>query len=347
MPYPDLDPDPNFERLLTVLRRGTPDRVPLIECYINYPVGGETPSPGDPRSHWRDVARIWRRLGYDGFPVDAPFDLPMGHLTTKDTASDGDREWRDEHRGVIENWEDFEKYPWPAASDVDYSHLDYAAEALPEGMKLIGADPGGVFEGAIGLMGFEALSYAMAEQPDLVQAVFDKCGEIMLNVCQTHASHEAVGAVILGDDLGFKTQTMISPDALRKHLFPWHKRIAEAVHAYGKPLIFHACGNIEAVMEDLIEAVGIDGRHSFEDAITPITAAKRRWGDRVALLGGIDMDLLARGTPQQVRERTREVLEACMPGGGFALGSGNSIANYVKTENYFAMLEEGWRLGVY
>jgi uroporphyrinogen decarboxylase len=59
------------------------------------------------------------------------------------------------------------------------------------------------------------------------------------------------------------------------------------------------------------------------------------------------MVVLARGTSEQVRARTREVLEACMPGGGFALGSGNSVANYVPIENYLAMLEEGWRLGVY
>jgi uroporphyrinogen decarboxylase len=100
------------------------------------------------------------------------------------------------------------------------------------------------------------------------------------------------------------------------------------------------------VMEDLIE-VGYDAKHSFEDVIQPVEEAKRQWGDRLAILGGIDIDLLSRGTPEQVRARTREVLEACMPGGGYALGSGNSIPNYIPTENYLAMLEEGWRVGRY
>ena len=100
-------------------------------------------------------------------------------------------------------------------------------------------------------------------------------------------------------------------------------------------------------MEDLIGYVGIDGKHSFEDVITPVTEAKRRRGGRTAMLGRVGMDILSRGAPAQVRARTTEVLQARMPGGGYALGSGNTVANYVPLENYFAMLEEGWRSGRY
>jgi uroporphyrinogen decarboxylase len=257
------------------------------------------------------------------------------------------RHWRDENRGAIETWEDFEKYPWPGSNGIDYGALDMAASVLPDGMRLIGADPGGALEAVEDLMGVQQMAYAMVDQPDLLQAVFDKCGQLMLDICRTNASHAAVGAVILGDDMGFKTQTIMSPEALRRYLFPWHKRIAEAVHAYGKPLLLHSCGNLDRVMDDLIDDVGIDAKHSFEDVIMPVEEAKRRWGSRIAILGGVDMDILARGTPDQVRARTRQVLETCMPGGGYALGSGNSIANYIPAENYIAMLEEGWRAGRY
>jgi len=61
----------------------------------------------------------------------------------------------------------------------------------------------------------------------------------------------------------------------------------------------------------------------------------------VSVIGGIDIDLLARGTEEQVRQRTREVLMTCAPGGGYILGSGNSIANYIPLKNYLAMLDEG------
>jgi uroporphyrinogen decarboxylase len=59
------------------------------------------------------------------------------------------------------------------------------------------------------------------------------------------------------------------------------------------------------------------------------------------VLGGIDVDFLCRATEDQVRERVRKTLTACMPGGGYCLGTGNSVANYVPLRNYLAMLDEG------
>jgi uroporphyrinogen decarboxylase len=93
-------------------------------------------------------------------------------------------------------------------------------------------------------------------------------------------------------------------------------------------------------MEDLIETVGIDARHSFQDNIEPVEEVYRKYGNRIAILGGVDVDLLSRGTPDQVRARTREILEVCALGGGFCMGSGNSLPNFVNVENYYAMLDE-------
>lgn len=69
-----------------------------------------------------------------------------------------------------------------------------------------------------------------------------------------------------------------------------------------------------------------------------------RWeGDRIALLGGLDVDFLCRADEAAVRRRTREALDVCQPGGGYCLGTGNSVANYVPPDNYLAMLGEGRR----
>jgi uroporphyrinogen decarboxylase len=157
------------------------------------------------------------------------------------------------------------------------------------------------------------------------------------------ARRDFVGAIQFGDDMGFKTSTMISPRDLRKYAFPWHKKAAEAAKSHGKPFILHSCGNLEIIMDDLIDDVGIDAKHSFEDVIMPVAEVKKRWGERVAILGGIDMDVLVRATPDAVRRYTREVIEACAPGGGYALGCGNTVANYIPPENFLAMVDEGWK----
>jgi uroporphyrinogen decarboxylase len=77
--------------------------------------------------------------------------------------------------------------------------------------------------------------------------------------------------------------------------------------------------------------------------IQPVEAFVERYGDRVAAIGGVDMDLLTRGSQEAVRSRTRQILEACAPSRGYVLGSGNSLANYIQLGNFLAMLDEGWK----
>ncbi|GAI30221.1 unnamed protein product, partial [marine sediment metagenome] len=81
--------------------------------------------------------------------------------------------------------------------------------------------------------------------------------------------------------------------------------------------------------EDLIEDVRIDAKHSFEDAVMPVTEFKRKYGDRIAVLGGVDVNKLCQLKEKGLRHYITDILDKCMPGGGYALGSGNSITNYV------------------
>jgi uroporphyrinogen decarboxylase len=73
----------------------------------------------------------------------------------------------------------------------------------------------------------------------------------------------------------------------------------------------------------------------------PVAAAKKRYGDKVAVLGGIDMNFLVTATVEQVEVYVKKVINECAPGGGYALGTGNSVANYIPVENYLAMLKVG------
>jgi len=157
------------------------------------------------------------------------------------------------------------------------------------------------------------------------------------------ADVEEVGALVISDDLGFKTQTMIGPDDLRKYVLPIHRKLAKIAHDAGKPCLLHCCGNLSEIMEDIIEYVGIDAKHSYEDSILPVTEAKRLYGDRIGILGGFDVDRLCRSSVEEVREYTRMLLDMGKDG-GYCLGSGNSIAPFVPVENYLAMLDEAWRL---
>jgi uroporphyrinogen decarboxylase len=346
--------EPNFDRMMTVLRReGEPDRVPFFELFHDVQIMEAVlgrPVPQDPHEWRKFRIEFMTRLGYDYVVGYHTFSFPRAEtLLADDTAilSRGKRGWRDEHHGPIESWEDLEKYPWPRIEDASFEDIEKLEPMLPDGMKVTTTLPGGVLENLVALMGYEPLCYKLVEDPDLVQAVADKIGEGEMAVYKAVADFEHIGALWLNDDLGFKTQTMISPDDLRRFVFPWHKRLVEYAHQHGKLVMLHACGNLSEVMEDLIEDVGIDAKHSFEDVIQPVAEFKRQYGHQIAVLGGIDVDMLARGSEEQVRQYTRRVIEQCAPGGGWALGSGNSVANYIPVENFLAMLDEGRKVGVY
>jgi uroporphyrinogen decarboxylase len=174
-----------------------------------------------------------------------------------------------------------------------------------------------------------------------VRAVFDRVGEILLSWYKQLVGLDRLVGFFQGDDMGFKTATLLPPDFLREHVLPHHRRLAELAHDHDLLYFLHACGNLDSITPDLIDDVGVDGKHSFEDEIEPVTVFQQKYGDKVTPLGGIDVDRLCRANEADLREHVAKVLDNCMPKGPYALGSGNTVTNYVRIENYLAMLDEG------
>ena len=192
------------------------------------------------------------------------------------------------------------------------------------------------------LLGLEGMSYLIHDDPNLVEAVFNKVGKVICEFYRNLADLEGVGGFFQGDDLGYKTSTIISPALLRKLVLPWHRKLAALAHSYGGMYWLHSCGNLTEIENDLIDDVKIDALHSFQDTIIPIHEFKERSGERVAALGGIDVDILCRASETGLRSYVRTALEKCMPY-RYTLGSGNTVANYVPVRNYLIMMDEGAR----
>jgi uroporphyrinogen decarboxylase len=249
------------------------------------------------------------------------------------------RTWQEEHQGLIMNREDYNAYTWPSIDSISIVALDLLQGMILPEMKAL-CFVMGIFEDLRVLMGLEQMAYQSIDEPELLGDILENLTVLCEAAVDRAAAHPACGAIFYADDLGHTNSTMVSPKFMREWIFPRQKRIADACHRQGKPFILHCCGQVDAIMEDLIETVGIDAKHSFQDNIEPVEEAYRKYGDRIAILGGMDVDLLSRGTTDQVRARAQEILEACAPGGGFCMGSGNSLPNFVNVENYYAMLDE-------
>ena len=108
-------------------------------------------------------------------------------------------------------------------------------------------------------------------------------------------------------------------------------------------MILHSCGHFESILNDMAD-IGIDARHSYEDTIMPVEEAYERYRDRFAILGGLDVDFVCRSSPEDVYGRARAMLERTADRGGYALGTGNSVPDYLPDENYFAMIRAALEL---
>ena len=336
---------PDFEQFLRVLKREkAPEHLPFYEHiaspgFMSARMGVDMHDlDWNSREACGLYVDFWMGMGFDEVPIEIPPALPLAeheHRTTQVSAGS-------EAHVVIRNMEDFERYPWPnPASAVPLRPYEHAAAHMPEGAKLVAGVCAGPYEWATFLLGVEGLSTALCLQPELVRAVFGKLGEIHTTALRQIASMDAVGACRQGDDLGFKTSTFLCPEHLREYVFPIYTEMARIAHEAGKPFILHSCGNLAAVYEDLIDGCGIDAKHSFENVILPVTEFKRRYGNRVTPLGGLDVDFICRASESELRRYVRQVAEVCYADGFWALGTGNSLTDYMPVENYLIVLDEG------
>jgi uroporphyrinogen decarboxylase len=336
-----VEAEPNFENLLAVLNRERPARPTLFEFFLNDKayrtiLGDEQvddiyAAHGGEMGNALVMARAYRAAGYDYVTAHGSgFAFPRGeqHRQASISANEG---------ALITDRSSFEAYPWPDPANFAYDRLEFLSDKLPSGMKAVLFSPGGVLENTIQLVGYENLCYMLIDEAELTGDIFDAIGSRLLKYYQLGLAWDCVGAVISNDDWGFKTQTMLPPDQMRKYVFPWHERIVAAAHEAHRPAILHSCGNLAHVMDDVIDVMKFDGKHSYEDSILPVEQAYEQWGSRIAILGGIDVDFVIRSPRTEVYARSRSMLEKART--GYALGTGNSVPEYVPTDQYFAMIE--------
>jgi len=337
-----------------ILRKGTPARVHHIELYHDAEIRDaicerfdllKGVSPRDPHYEHRKLIAANRFCGFDHVPATlVGMEMPMNRLSADDSAAlarKGGRSFMNEHTGPITNREQFESYPWPDPSAPEATRdLEWFQENLPDGMCMI-CQTGHFAEYLSWLMGYETLCYALYDDRELVGDIVEKTLELHAGEMKRFFEFDRVRFIWGSDDMGFKTGTLISPEDLREFVLPGHRKLAEMAHQAGRCYLLHSCGNLREIIDDLIDDVKIDAKHSFEDTIEDVREVKHTYGRRVALLGGIDVDFLCRADEQAIRKRVRETLDECMPGGGYCLGTGNTAANYVPLDNYLTMVDEG------
>jgi len=360
---------PDFENRLvkTLLRQGEADRVPLVEIGIHKDV--KKAFLGGQKKGLDGEVRFWVDAGYDFIPISTGLatatvpallrqveseEAERVQIATRKTTSDyskfssedTQRTWIEEGRGTISTMSDFESYNWPTPDDNDYALIDKVGECLPENMKII-ANMGDVITPLYSLTGFETFYTSVYEDPELLASMFDRVGSIQYEIFKRIIQHKQVGAAWIGDDIAYSEHLMVSPKVLRQYLFPWYKKMGALCKEADKPFIFHSDGKLYDVIDDLVDC-GFCTLHPIEPKAMDINYVKKTWGDRLCIIGNIDLAYtLTLGTPQEVDEEVKQRIHDLAPGGGYCVSSSNSITEYVPLENYKAMREAVLKYGTY
>lgn len=330
----------------SLMLEGKPDRVPIWELHVNQEVkeaflGKEIKSEADD-------AQFWIEAGYDYVCISAGL-LAIGDVLSGDATKvksdkytvygDGEREvtWAAEGQGVIGSFEDLESFPWPEQDDLTLDHVERTIACLPDSMGVIVA-LGKIFTPAWMLMGFEGFAEACAFNPDLVAALFERIGQLQFDCCLRAMKLPGVVGLWMSDDVAYAEGMLVNPQILREHLFPWYRKLGEIMREADMPYIYHSDGDLRPVMGDIL-GCHFNALHPIEPKAMDSRELKAEYGDRLCLLGNIELDRLSRGTPEEIREMTKRNIEELGYNGGYCVGSSNSVTYYVPLENYLAMIE--------
>jgi uroporphyrinogen decarboxylase len=339
----------SYDRIMTVLRGGIPDRVPMYELTINPGVihGLE---PG------MDYFDFVEHAGYDAVGPNATWDS-LGRVR-----------WIDEPKRVfIDRWGVVRRLmedviPVPIEGPIK-SAADLAAfrpprpeedPILERAEKLVARFKGrkatfvlgrDVWTGCYMLRGMENLLVDMLTDPPLVQDLVRMQVEYYLKV---HALLLGIGIDIihLVDDYAYGSGPFVSPELFERFLFPGLKEVVGDVKKRGGWCLKHTDGDIRKII-GLIVASGIDGLGPLEPEGHMVLSEVKRDFPSITVMGNVSCDLLGRGSPEEVAESVRSLIAETAAGGRYILSSGNSIAFSTKPENLASMLEAARRYGRY
>lgn len=331
---------PNIKAFLKTLKRENENYIPLAELGVHPKI--KELFLGKRMTNLKDEVDFWYTAGYDYIKLQPKADFNPMKIGLDNNVSYNDdgtifRKWASENNGVISNFDDFENYRFPAISDFDYSNFEKVINLLPERMGVVG-QYGDIFTMTWEMMGFESFSFALFENEDLVTELNNRLGELVLSMFEYFVQSDNINAIWYSDDIAYTNSLMVSPAVLDKYFFPWLKKIGDLAKRYNKPLIYHSDGILFDVMDKIIEC-GVDAIHPIEPKAMNLADVKNRYGKKLCLIGNIDVDLLSRGTIDEIRNNVHKNIEEAGFNGGYCVGSGNSIPEYVKLENYNAMIE--------
>ncbi len=322
------------ERVLAALRRKEPDRVPYCELGIDRALAQRLMGWGEPKSQAANLeANVYSVEEAKAIASYLQMDnicyvLRAPVYAHKRAGQDGRLFYGE---GMIKTEADLSSLQLPDPhDDALYAEAEGFARQKGEYAAWF-VTRIGIFSTMLGL-GLENFCLALHDNRPFIEAVLDRYCD-WTTVVAEHVCQLGFDVFVSTDDMAFKTAPFFSPAVFRELVLPRYRRAAEKITI---PWIIHSDGNVMPFLDDLV-SLGIAGLHPFEKGAMDIRAVKRQYGDRLCLLGNVDLNILGLGTVEDVEKEVRELIRDVGPGGGYIVTSGNSLAGYLQPENVLAL----------
>jgi len=339
------------ERVFIALQKKQPDRVPIVEWFIDPEVIKKI-YPGC--SYYDFVEKI----GLDGVGINEAYDFRTGV------------KWIDRQRGIFrDKWGVTRKVttelvPYPLESPIKTGKdlLNYKPPD-PTDKRLLGELPEVVqrFKGKKAIIwwshdafiipaylrGMDNLFLDFIENPQLAKAIIEMCVDFNVEEIKM-AIDTGAELIVLGDDYASQKGPMMSPSHFEEFILPGLTKIVQTIKSKGAYAIKHSDGNIWPILDKIVDT-GIDAINPLEPvAGMDIGEVKEKYGHKVCVIGNIDCGITLSQKPKEaVIEEVKCCIAKASIGGGHIMSSSNSIHSSVKPENYIAMIEATKRYGKY
>jgi len=337
------------ERVLTTLKHQQADRVPIAEMWIDRKVV-QAIVPGA-----RDSNDLVEHLGLDMVTVATMiYEADEVEWVDRDHGVFRDRWGALQHLteeaipvpsspALIELEEDLARYrpPDPAKSPIIEKVRRLRARFPDKAVAVVGESgwaPAVYLRG-----GIENLFLDLAERPQFAKD--------LMSIGATYYAelYSLAGAdvVFLGDDYSDNRGPMMSPQMFEEIILPHDAAVVAAIKETGGYCIKHTDGDIRKIMDQLV-GIGVDALGPLQDVPgMGLDQILDRYPGRIAVMGNLSVDLLGRGTVEEVAAATERLLRGVSAKGPHIMSSGNTIASCVRPENFFALVRTTQEFGQY